>query len=175
MAPVHEPANSRKDEALPAVEVEKLDDVVYPPHEIRGEGYLQEFQREHDIFSDLLRDEGIEVVMLTDLLDEDQAGIAETLPNMVYTRDVCMVSKLGAHSLRMTYAARQVEPFLVEKAMEKLGELEAGQDKEVETLKAQLEETRQEQISEVEELRKQVEEMMPAFRMAQRMFGERRE
>ena len=83
--------------------------------------YWKEFQREHDVFSDLLRDEGIEVVMLTDLLDEDQAGIAETLPNMVYTRDVCMVSKLGAHSLRMTYAARQVEPFLIEKAMEKLG------------------------------------------------------
>jgi len=59
--------------------------------------------------------------MLTDLLDEDQAGIAETLPNMVYTRDVCMVSKLGAHSLRMTYAARQVEPFLIDKPMERLG------------------------------------------------------
>jgi arginine deiminase len=83
--------------------------------------YWKEFQREHDVFSDLLRDEGVEVVMLTDLLDEEQAGIAETLPNMVYTRDVCMVSKLGAHSLRMTYAARQVEPFLVEKAMERLG------------------------------------------------------
>jgi arginine deiminase len=83
--------------------------------------YWKEFQREHDVFSDLLRDEGVEVVMLTDLLDEDQVGIAETLPNMVYTRDVCMVSKLGAHSLRMTYAARQVEPFLVEKAMERLG------------------------------------------------------
>jgi len=120
MAPVHEPANSRKDEALPAVEAEELDDVVYPPHELWGEGYLQEFQREHDVFSDLLRDEGIDVVMLTDLLDEDQAGIAETLPSMVYARDVCMVSKLGAHSLRMTYAAGQVEPFLVEKAMEKL-------------------------------------------------------
>jgi len=83
--------------------------------------YWKEFQREHDVLSDLLRDEGVEVVMLTDLLDEDQAGIAETLPNMVYTRDVCMVSKLGAHVLRMTYAARQVEPFLVEKAMERLG------------------------------------------------------
>ncbi len=83
--------------------------------------YWKEFQHEHDVFSDLLRDEGVEVVMLTDLLDEEQARIAETLPNMVYTRDVCMVSRLGAHSLRMTYAARQVEPFLVEKAMEKLG------------------------------------------------------
>jgi hypothetical protein len=39
----------------------------------------------------------------------------------------------------------------------KLNELEAGQDKEVETLKAQL------------------KEMMPTFRMAQKMFGERKE
>lgn len=57
----------------------------------------------------------------------------------------------------------------------KLDELEAGQDKEVETLKAQFEEARKEQISEVEDLRKQVGEMMPTFRMAQRMFGERKE
>jgi N-dimethylarginine dimethylaminohydrolase len=59
--------------------------------------------------------------MLTDLLDEHHAQMAETLPNLVYTRDVCMVSNLGAHALRMTYAARQVEPLLMEMAMKKLG------------------------------------------------------
>jgi arginine deiminase len=82
--------------------------------------YWKEFQREHDAFSDLLRNEGIQVTMLTDLLDEDQAQIADTLPNLVYTRDVCMVSSLGAHALRMTYAARQTEPLLIEQAMKKL-------------------------------------------------------
>jgi len=83
--------------------------------------YWKEFQREHDLFTDLLRNEGIEVLMLTDLLDEHHAQMAETLPNLVYTRDVCMVSNLGAHALRMTYAARQVEPLLMEMTMKKLG------------------------------------------------------
>jgi len=83
--------------------------------------YWKEFQREHDVFTDLLRDEGIEVLMLTDQLDEHHAHIVETLPNLVFTRDVCMVSNLGAHALRMTYAARQVEPLLMEMAMKKLG------------------------------------------------------
>ena len=83
--------------------------------------YWKGFQYEHDVFTDLLRDEGVQVVMLTDLLDEHHARIAETLPNLVYTRDVCMVSNLGAHALRMTYAARQVEPLLMEIAMKKLG------------------------------------------------------
>ena len=83
--------------------------------------YWKEFQKEHDTFSDLLRNEGIQVTMLNDLLDEDQARIADTLPNLVYTRDVCMVSNLGAHALRMTYAARQTEPLLIEQAMKKLG------------------------------------------------------
>ena len=83
--------------------------------------YWKEFQREHDVFTDLLRDEGVEIVMLNDQLEDEHARIADGQPNLVYTRDVCMVSKLGAHILNMTYAARHAEPLLVEMAMKKLG------------------------------------------------------
>lgn len=83
--------------------------------------YWKEFQREHDVFTETLRGEGVEVTLLTDLLEERDAETANRLPNLVYTRDVCTVNRQGAFTLRMTYQARFAEPLLVEKAMVKLG------------------------------------------------------
>ena len=83
--------------------------------------YWKEFQREHDAFTDILRGEDVEVVLLEDVLDESHAEIAGTLPNLVYTRDVCTVNRQGAFTLRMTYQARYAEPLLVERAMERMG------------------------------------------------------
>ena len=83
--------------------------------------YWKAFQEEHDAFMDVLEAEGVEVVLLTDLLDERHSRIADALPNLVYTRDVAMVNNLGANILRMTYPARFVEPTLMEKAFNKLG------------------------------------------------------
>ncbi|MCW3990164.1 MAG: arginine deiminase family protein [Candidatus Bathyarchaeota archaeon] len=83
--------------------------------------YWKEFQREHDAFTDILRGEGIEVCLLGDFLDEEHRQIAERLPNLVYTRDAIAINNLGAMILRMTYQSRFPEPFLTEKAMEKLG------------------------------------------------------
>jgi len=83
--------------------------------------YWKEFQREHDAYTDALRGEGVDVILLGDLLGERDKNTAERLPNLVYTRDVCSVSRLGALLLRMTYQARFPEPLLVGKAMAKLG------------------------------------------------------
>lgn len=83
--------------------------------------YWKEFQREHDVFTETLRGEGVEVTLLGDLLEERDAETANRLPNLVYTRDVCTVNRQGAYTLRMTYQARFAEPRLVEKAMVKLG------------------------------------------------------
>jgi arginine deiminase len=83
--------------------------------------YWKEFQREHDIFSDILRGEGVEVVLLGDVLDENQAKIADTFPNLVYARDVVIINRQGTFTLRMTFQARYAEPLLVERAMEKMG------------------------------------------------------
>ena len=82
--------------------------------------YWKAFQEEHDTFVDMLKVEDVEVVLLTDLLDERHAKIADVLPNLVYTRDVAMVNNLGANVLRMTYPARFVEPTLMEKAFNEL-------------------------------------------------------
>ena len=82
--------------------------------------YWKAFQEEHDTFVDMLKVEGVKVVLLTDLLTERHSKIADVLPNLVYTRDVAMVNNLGANVLRMTYPARFVEPTLMEKAFNKL-------------------------------------------------------
>ncbi len=83
--------------------------------------YWRLFQREHDAFTEALRGEGVEVILLGDLLEGRDREVANRLPNLVYTRDVCSVSYLGALLLRMTYQARYPEPILVGKAMERLG------------------------------------------------------
>jgi len=83
--------------------------------------YWKGFQREHDEFTSALRAEGVEVILLENLLEERDRETAWRLPNLVYTRDVCSVSSLGAILLRMTYQARFPEPLLVGKAMRKLG------------------------------------------------------
>ncbi|MBN2336566.1 hypothetical protein JXL21_13490 [Candidatus Bathyarchaeota archaeon] len=106
----------RPGEGMRVVTAGNKNDYLY-----RDPVYWKAFQEEHDTFVDALKAEGVEVEMLTDLLDERHAQIAGVLPNMVYTRDVAMVNNLGANILRMTYAARFVEPTLMEKAFNKLG------------------------------------------------------
>lgn len=83
--------------------------------------YWKEFQREHDVFTDALRGEGVDVILLEALLDEGDAATAFKHPNLVFTRDVSAVNNQGAFTLRMTNQARYVEPLLVEKAMHRLG------------------------------------------------------
>ncbi len=83
--------------------------------------YWREFQREHDVFTDVLRGEGVEVVLLGDLLDGEERKVAERLPNLVYMRDVVSVSKIGGMILRMTYPPRYPEPLLAERAISKFG------------------------------------------------------
>lgn len=86
----------------------------------RDIAYWKEFQREHDVFRDVLIEEGIDVILINDILDAKDAKIASTLPNLVYTRDVSTVTNNGAISLRMTHQPRYPEPFIIEKVWKKL-------------------------------------------------------
>ena len=106
----------RPGEGMRVVTAGNKDDYLF-----RDPVYWKAFQEEHDAFTDALKAEGVEVTLLTDLLDERHSRIADVLPNLVYTRDVAMVNNLGANILRMTYPARFVEPTLMEKAFKELG------------------------------------------------------
>jgi arginine deiminase len=106
----------RPDEGMRVVTAENKNDYLF-----RDPVYWKAFQEEHDYFTDALKGEGIKVILLKDLLDDAYSKIASVLPNLVYTRDVGMVTDMGANILRMTYAARFVEPSILEKAFNKLG------------------------------------------------------
>jgi arginine deiminase len=106
----------RPGEGMKAVTAGNKNDYLF-----RDPVYWKAFQVEHDQLTDALRGEGVEILTLTDLLDARHASIAGSLPNMVYTRDVAMVNNLGANIFRMTYAARFVEPTLMEMGFNKLG------------------------------------------------------
>ena len=106
----------RPDEGMKVVTAGNKEDYLF-----RDPVYWREFQAEHDAFTQALRDEGVEVVLLGEVLDRELRGIASKLPNLVYTRDTAMITKIGACIMRMRYAARFVEPTLVEKAIQRLG------------------------------------------------------
>ena len=105
----------RPDVGMRAVTAGNKDDYLF-----RDPVYWKAFQEEHDVYTDALKAEGIDIVTLNDLLDERHQQIASVLPNLVYTRDIGIVTDLGAHILRMTYPARFVEPTLMEKAFNEL-------------------------------------------------------
>ena len=105
----------------PTEELKKITPGNKDAYLFRDVVYWREFQREHDVYTDALRGEGVDVILLKDLLEGRDEETAARMPNLVYTRDVCSIPKPGALLLRMTYQARFPEPLLVGKAMEKLG------------------------------------------------------
>jgi N-dimethylarginine dimethylaminohydrolase len=106
----------RPDEGMRVVTAGNKNDYLY-----RDPVYWKAFQEEHDTYTDALKAEGIDVILLNELLDEEHRKIASVLPNLVYTRDVGMITDMGANIFRMTYPARFVEPTLMEIAFKKLG------------------------------------------------------
>jgi len=112
---LHSVLMHRPDEGMRVVTAGNKNDYLF-----RDPVYWKAFQEEHDLLVEALKGESVEVHMLSELLDERHMGIAEALPNLVYTRDVAMVNNLGANILRMTYQARFVEPTLMEKAFKEL-------------------------------------------------------
>ena len=113
---LHSVLMHRPGEGMRVVTAGNKNDYLY-----RDPVYWRAFQEEHDLFVGALEGEGVRVHLLNELLDERHTGIADALPNMVYTRDVALVNKLGANILRMTYQARFAEPTLMEMAFKKLG------------------------------------------------------
>ncbi|MFX0094271.1 MAG: arginine deiminase family protein [Candidatus Hodarchaeota archaeon] len=81
--------------------------------------YSRRFQAEHDDFTDLLREENIDVILLNELLSEQDLACAN--PNMVYVRDTCTITNAGFVQMRIAPLVRTAEPMLVAKSLGKLG------------------------------------------------------
>ncbi len=83
----------------------------------------EEFQRQHENLVRTLRSEGVQVLLVTELLSQkpDILKMAGGLPNLTYTRDLVAVTTKGPITMRMGNPVRRREPEIAEVALEQVG------------------------------------------------------
>jgi len=81
------------------------------------------FRAQHAAFVEALRREGVEVLLVGELLghDSELLGTIESHPNMVFTRDTVAVTAAGFISMRMRNPLRRQESKIAEAALQRLG------------------------------------------------------
>jgi len=82
----------------------------------------EEFRRQHERFIDALRSEGVNVVLVTEVLRQqpELLNSIERLPNLVYTRDTVAVTRAGYVLTRMGNPVRRSETEIVEATLRQL-------------------------------------------------------
>jgi len=82
----------------------------------RAKPNLKSLQNEFDNFTNTLRDEGIEIVLLHSLINK---GFEITsLPNLYFTRDILAILDVGLVVMNMGIQGRVKEPLIMKKAFE---------------------------------------------------------
>ncbi len=78
---------------------------------------------EHAALTQLLTDQGAEVLQIRDVLASDRAAVEaiDADPNFMFTRDIMTMTPKGALLMRMGLPARRPEVTIVAKALERLG------------------------------------------------------
>lgn len=81
------------------------------------------FLNEFDALTEALSSFGAEPVLLTDVLKNDADALAYIAcrPNMTYTRDLAVVLDRGVLLMSMMHKGRKGDPWIVQRAMERLG------------------------------------------------------
>jgi arginine deiminase len=81
----------------------------------------ERFRADHERFVNVLRSEGINVILLTQILREHSLiSSAERSPNLVYVRDTAAVTRAGYVLARMSSPVRRNETRIVEAALHQL-------------------------------------------------------
>jgi len=85
--------------------------------------FARRFTEEHQAFVDLLRGEGVRVVLIETILGNDLAAldVINRHPNLTYVRDTVSILKHGYIRMRMASGVRQAEPRICERAVTELG------------------------------------------------------
>ncbi|NBJ14134.1 MAG: arginine deiminase [Dehalobacter sp. 4CP] len=79
-----------------------------------------QYQLEHDRYADLLRSQGIEVLNLQDYVQKNRT-LMDSLPNLPYLNDTCLITSQGAILSKMCPGSRAGEETVVGEALENLG------------------------------------------------------
>jgi len=106
----------------PACELDLVDAKSFEKYLYRDVVFRDKFRREHEHFVDVLRDEGVEVTLLSDILKDDEKtrSLMGRCPNLIYTRDVISVTRAGSIIMRMKSKVRAKEPEIAKLALRKL-------------------------------------------------------
>lgn len=77
---------------------------------------LEKMHAEFNLFAQALRDEGVQVILLQDSLNDRLEDTS--LPNLVFTRDILSVADIGLIVMSMAIPGRTGEPLLAKHALE---------------------------------------------------------
>ena len=107
----------------PGSELDLIDSKSFKKYLYRDVVFRDKFRREHEDFVKVLREEGVEVVLLSDILrdDEKTKSLMCQCPNLVYIRDIVSVARAGSIVMRMMSKVRAKEPEIAKLALDKLG------------------------------------------------------
>ena len=103
----------------PGEEIQQITVDTYNELSFRDVTYWQRFQREHEKFCDILKEEQVKIIYMNDLIASKYQDLID--PNMVYIRDACAILPTGFIQMRMKHLVRRSEPIIVAEALERYG------------------------------------------------------
>ena len=94
----------------PSDEVEQITESNKREFLFRETISMEKMQKEHDSYTQFLKDEGVEVILTQNTV----------CPNLLFTRDTASVTRKGALLMRPKFVTRFFEPFYLQKIFESL-------------------------------------------------------
>jgi len=82
----------------PGCELDLVDAKSLKKYLYRDVVFRDKFRREHEHFVDVLREEGVEVILLSDILKDDEKtrSLMAQCHDLVYSRDIVSVTRAGS-------------------------------------------------------------------------------
>jgi N-dimethylarginine dimethylaminohydrolase len=107
----------------PGVELQLVRDDTYKAYNYRRAVDIGKFQSQYDALTETLSETGADVLLLTDVLKGDDEALAYIArrPNMCYTRDLAVTTNGGVVLLKMAIKGRMGDPWVIGRAMERIG------------------------------------------------------
>jgi N-dimethylarginine dimethylaminohydrolase len=107
----------------PGIELSMVTEKNLPEFHFSRPVDVERFQSDYDTMLGLFQAHGVETLLLTDLLkdDEDALSYIERRPNMTYTRDLAVVFSRGAVLMSPHLKGRWGDQVMMGRAFERLG------------------------------------------------------
>ncbi|MBI5877581.1 MAG: hypothetical protein HZB53_08030 [Chloroflexi bacterium] len=107
----------------PGIELNLIRDDTYTAYNYRRAIDIAKFQSQYDHLTETMSEAGTDVVLLTDVLkgDDEALGYIARRPNMCYTRDLAVTTNGGVILLKMAIKGRAGDPWVIGRAMERVG------------------------------------------------------